>query len=220
MSRNLISEEDIRGALHRGEKKLEVPPGSIITPLAAEVALANKVDIVMKTSPATAPTHEPEVRQVKETSTAGGIVVFGSDHGGFQYKELLKRFVEEMGHKVLDIGTHNEEPCDYPDFAYAVAIAVSHGEAWRGIMIDGAGIGSSIVANKVPGVRAACCYNEFAARNSREHNDANVLTLGSRGVGSEACKGIVKIWLETWFSGGRHAQRVEKITDVEKRFLK
>ncbi len=148
------------------------------------------------------------------------VVAFGSDHGGFQLKEILKQHASTLGYKVIDVGTNSEEPCDYPDFAYAVARAVASGEAWRGVMVDGAGIGSCVVANKVPGVRAACCHNEFVARNAREHNDTNVLTLGSRVIGSEVCKEILKIWLETWFAGGRHKQRIDKITDVEKRFLK
>ncbi|MER3525063.1 MAG: ribose 5-phosphate isomerase B [Ignavibacteria bacterium] len=148
------------------------------------------------------------------------VVVFGSDHGGFKLKEELKPFTQKLGYAVLDVGTYDENPCDYPDFAYAVAKAVSSGEAWRGIMIDGAGIGSCVVANKVPGVKAACCHNEFVARNAREHNDTNVLTLGSRVTGSEVCKEIVKVWLETWFAGGRHKHRVDKIDQIETRFLK
>ena len=133
---------------------------------------------------------------------------------------MLMKHAESLGYSVIDLGTSSEEPCDYPDFAYAVARAVSSGEAWRGVAIDGAGIGSCIVANKVPGVRAACCHNEFVARNSREHNDANVLTLGSRVTGSEVCKEILRIWLECWFAGGRHKGRVDKIMDIERRYLK
>ncbi|MFN0159193.1 MAG: ribose 5-phosphate isomerase B [Bacteroidota bacterium] len=145
-------------------------------------------------------------------------VAIGSDHGGFQLKEALKPFIESLGYLVIDVGTADEKPCDYPDFAYAVAVAVSGGQAWRGVMIDGAGIGSCVVANKVPGVRAACCHNEFVARNAREHNDTNVLTLGSKVTGSEVCKEILKVWLETWFSGGRHKKRVDKMIDVERKF--
>ncbi len=147
-------------------------------------------------------------------------MALGSDHGGYQLKEALKKYISELGYRVIDVGTNSEEPCDYPDFAYAVASLVSKGEAWRGIMVDGAGIGSSIVANKVPNVRAVCCENEFVARNSREHNDANVLTLGSRVVGSELAKEIVKVWLATWFGGGRHKKRVDKISDIEQKFSK
>lgn len=148
------------------------------------------------------------------------VVAFGSDHGGFQLKALLMKQAESLGYSVLDLGTSTEEPCDYPDFAYAVAKAVASEEAWRGVMIDGAGIGSCVVANKVPGIRAACCHNEFVARNAREHNDTNVLTMGSRVTGIEVCKEIMKVWLKTLFAGGRHQARVNKMGDVERRYLK
>ena len=159
----------------------------------------------------TAEDHSPE---------QGKVVAFGSDHGGFQLKQILKSYAESLGYKVIDVGTDSEQPCDYPDFAYAVARAVSLGNAWRGVMIDGAGIGSCVVANKVPGIRAACCHSEFVARNAREHNDTNVLTLGSRVTGTEVCKEILRIWLETWFAGGRHKHRVDKVGELERRFLK
>ena len=109
---------------------------------------------------------------------------------------------------------------DYPDFAYAVAQAVADGRATRGIMIDGAGIGSCMVANKVPGVRASMCYDVSTASNAREHNDANVLTLGGQLIGTNLAKQIVKTWLTTDFGGGRHAKRVNKIVEVEQRFLR
>ena len=121
---------------------------------------------------------------------------------------------------MLDVGTNSEDACDYPDYAYAVARIVAKGEAWRGIMIDATGVASSIVCNKVPGVRAAACFNEFVAQSSREHNDANVLTLGAKVLGPELIKSVVRVWLETWFGGGRHKKRVDKISDVEKRFTK
>jgi ribose 5-phosphate isomerase B len=109
---------------------------------------------------------------------------------------------------------------DYPDFAFAVAQLVAQGRAWRGIIVDGAGIGSCMAANKVPGVRAAMCYDQATAFNSREHNNANVLTLGAGLIGSNLARQIVKTWLETAFGGGRHARRVNKIMDIEQRFLK
>ena len=130
------------------------------------------------------------------------------------------KHAETLGYAVQDLGTSTEEPCDYPDYAYAVGKAVASGEAWRGVMIDGAGIGSCIVANKIPGIRAACGHNEFVARNAREHNDTNVLTLGSRVTGVEVCKEILRIWLATMFAGGRHQGRVDKMGDVERRYLK
>ncbi|MCI0708503.1 MAG: ribose 5-phosphate isomerase B [Ignavibacteriae bacterium] len=135
-------------------------------------------------------------------------------------KEQLKSFLLDAGYTVADVGTNSEQACDYPDFAFAVATLVSSGQAAKGIMVDGVGVASAMVANKVPGVRAANCTSEFAARSSREHNDANVLTLGGRVLGIESAKAITKVWLETWFGGGRHQARVQKISDIEKRYSK
>lgn len=147
-------------------------------------------------------------------------VALGADHGGFELKERLKSYLEELGYTVRDCGTHSTESVDYPDYAYAVARLVSDGECRRGIIVDGAGIGSCMAANKVPGVRAALCYDISSARNSREHNDANVLTLGGQLIGPGLARQIVQVWLTTAFGGGRHARRVNKIMDVERRFLK
>ncbi|MCL4559083.1 MAG: ribose 5-phosphate isomerase B [Chloroflexi bacterium] len=144
----------------------------------------------------------------------------GADHGGFPLKEALKPYLVELGYRVTDCGTNSKEAVDYPDSALAVAQMVSEGKAWRGIVIDGAGIGSCMVANKVPGVRAALCYDYSTAMNSREHNDANVLTLGAGLIGENLARLIVKTWLATDFGGGRHSKRVDKIMAVEKQFLK
>jgi ribose 5-phosphate isomerase B len=148
------------------------------------------------------------------------IVAIASDHGGFELKEQLKGYLGEMGYEPADCGTHDKNPVDYPDFALAAAQMVSSGKAWRGIVIDGAGIGSCMAANKVPGVRAALCYDHSTAVNSREHNDANLLTLGAGLIGPALAKTIVKTWLETAFGGGRHAARVEKIMAIEKQYFK
>jgi ribose 5-phosphate isomerase B len=148
------------------------------------------------------------------------LVAVGADHGGFALKEALKTYLAELGFKVRDVGTSNTDSVDYPDFAYAVAQLVASGDAWRGIMVDGAGIGSCMVANKVPGVRSSMCYDVSSASNAREHNDANVLTLGGQLLGPNLAKQIVKTWLTTDFGGGRHARRIEKIVAVEKRYTK
>jgi ribose 5-phosphate isomerase B len=148
------------------------------------------------------------------------VVAIGADHGGYELKEALKPELNTLGFEVKDVGTNSKEAVDYPDFAHAVAQAVSSGKAWRGIMIDGAGIGSCIVANKVPGVRAGMAYDYSSAVNSREHNDTNVLTLGAGLIGANLAKQIVKTWLTTEFGGGRHAGRVDKIKSVEKQYLK
>ena len=144
-------------------------------------------------------------------------IAIAADHGGFSMKEDLKPYLQKQGYLVDDCGTHSSDSVDYPDFAYAVALKVSRGEAWRGIIIDGAGIGSCMVANKVSGVRAAMCYDHATALNSREHNNANVLTLGAGMIDTTLARQIVLTWLNTKFGGGRHARRVDKIMDIEKK---
>ena len=148
------------------------------------------------------------------------VVAIGADHGGYEMKEALKSEITSLGLAVNDVGTNSKDAVDYPDFAHAVAQAVGTGKAWRGIMIDGAGIGSCIVANKVPGVRAGMAYDYSSAVNSREHNDTNVLTLGAGLIGVNLAKQIVKTWLTTEFAGGRHTARIDKIKSVEKKYLK
>lgn len=144
-------------------------------------------------------------------------IALGSDHAGFALKEWLKKRLEEAGYKCHDFGTYSPQPCDYPDFSTAVAYAVASGEFDTGIVICGTGIGSSIVANKIPKVRCALCWNEYTARMARTHNDANVLALGARVIGNELAWEIVKVWLETPFSNEeRHRQRLEKISALEK----
>ena len=148
------------------------------------------------------------------------VVAIGADHGGFELKETLKADLSGMGLDVNDVGTYSKAAVDYPDYAHEVAKLVSMGKAWRGIVIDGAGIGSCIVANKVPGVRAGLAYDYSSAVNSREHNDTNVLSLGAGLIGVNLAKQIVKAWLATEFGGERHARRVGKISVVEKLYLK
>jgi len=169
------------------------------------------------------PVREPASTAPASTQTQTSskkVVAIGADHGGYELKEALKSELKTLGFDVQDIGTNSKDAVDYPDFAHAVAQAVSTGKAWRGIMIDGAGIGSCIVANKVPGVRAGMAYDYSSAVNSREHNDTNVLTLGAGLIGVNLAKQIVKTWLTTEFGGGRHTQRVDKIKSVEKKYLK
>lgn len=147
-------------------------------------------------------------------------VAIGADHGGYELKELLKPEIAALEFEVIDVGTHSKEAVDYPDFAHEVARLVASGKAWRGIVIDGAGIGSCIVANKVPGVRAGMAYDHATAVNSREHNDTNVLTLGAGLIGAALARQIVKTWLTTEFGGGRHEKRVNKIIAVEKSYTR
>ncbi len=209
--RPLITEAHVLEALQAGTSSLAVAPNALITPLARDTA--RERGLTLATARPKAPSASPS------TPPRTHVVAIGSDHGGYGYKETLKPFIVEMGWEVLEVGTDSEKSCDYPDFAFAVARAVALGKADFGVMIDGAGLGSAMVCNKVPGIRAACAYNEFTAWNARAHNDANVLTLGSRTLGIEVCKSILKRFLSTAFEGGRHALRVDKIQDVEARFL-
>ncbi len=145
------------------------------------------------------------------------IVAIGSDHAGYRLKEVIKTRLKELGHEVLDLGTDSEESTHYPLFARDVSLAVQEGRADRGVLICGTGIGMSITANKFRGIRAALCCNEYMARMSRLHNDANVLCMGSRVVGEELAISILEVWLDTPFGGGRHEERVELILDIEKK---
>ncbi len=189
-----------------------VPPNAIITPLARQAALERHIRLeeTITDQPATGP------------ATGKPAIAVGADHGGYALKETLKQMLDLTfsDYEIIDCGTHGTDSVDYPDFAYAVAQLVGTGRAWRGIVIDGAGIGSCMTANKVPGVRAAMCYDQATAVNSREHNNANVLTLGAGLIGPSLAQQIVQTWLKTDFGGDRHARRVDKIMAIEKRFNK
>jgi ribose 5-phosphate isomerase B len=143
-------------------------------------------------------------------------ILLGSDHAGFYLKEDLKAFVQSLGHEVEDYGVYTDESSDYPDVALRVAEDVVRGKGERGILICGTGVGMSIAANKVRGIRAALCHDVFSARASREHNNANILAMGERVIGKGLAREIVRVWLETDFQGGRHARRVEKIERYER----
>jgi len=168
--------------------------------------VAAVVDEVMSTAPSAAP-------------GSSECIAIGSDHGGFHLKQELIEHLRGQGLEIHDCGCTSTDAVDYPDFAHAVANLVGTGTCRWGIIVDGAGIGSSIVANKVPGVRAALCYDLSSAHNSREHNHANVLTLGAGLIGRNLAKQIVDEWLATPWGGDRHARRVTKITGVEERYL-
>lgn len=161
-----------------------------------------------------APADVPQLRDPQQT------VALGSDHGGFAMKEALKPLLESLGLTIQDLGVHAPQPADYPDIALAVAEAVAGGAATRGIIVDGAGIGSAMAANKVPGIRAALCYDRASAKNSREHNHANVLTLGGRLLTESQAEDVVRTWIATPYGGGRHQGRIDKITQIERRYSK
>jgi ribose 5-phosphate isomerase B len=136
-------------------------------------------------------------------------IAIGSDHAGFKYKEKIKQFLDELGHAVGDFGTDSEEPVDYPLFIRPVALAVAGGEAERGVVLGGSGNGEAMAANRVKGVRCALCWNLESARLARQHNDANIISLGQRMLTEETALEIVRVWLETPFEGGRHLRRIQ-----------
>ncbi len=185
-------------------------PGTIfLTPSARELAQARAIRIV-----------ELPADQINAAAPPDKTVALGADHGGFHLKETLKLLLAGLGLEARDVGVYDEKPADYPDIALKVAELVTGGAAGRGIIIDGAGIGSSIAANKVPGIRAALCYDRASARNSREHNDSNVLTLGARLLTASQAEDVLRTWLATGFAGGRHSGRVEKIAGIERLYAK
>jgi ribose 5-phosphate isomerase B len=201
-SKSVITEDDVRG-LDNGAS-LRIAEGARLTPLAADLVKEKGIEILRRKS--------------RRGSRASKLVAVGADHGGYKMKEELKSLLNELGHQVHDFGTNSEDAVDYPDFAYAVARSVAEGGAEVGIVIDGAGVGSAMTANKVPGVRAAACYSVAVARNSREHNGANVLTLGSKTVSSSEMREIVKAWLSTDLTEERHRKRVGKIDAIERQY--
>jgi ribose 5-phosphate isomerase B len=185
---------------------LPVPAEALVTPLAREAALERKIRI------------EPAQPLPAPPASAENAVAIGADHGGFALKEQLGAYLDELGWTPVDCGTFGPDSVDYPDYAYAVARMVAEGHARWGIVVDGAGIGSCMVANKVPGVRAALCYDLSSARNSREHNHANVLTLGAGLIGTNLALQIVDEWLATDWAGGRHERRVGMIDEIDRRY--
>jgi ribose 5-phosphate isomerase B len=202
--KRVITAEDVP---HGGE--LRVPVGTIVTSSAREVAAGRGVRIV-----------EVPDDQVSTLAPPERTVAIGSDHGGFRLKEALKPLLGSLGFAIRDIGVNEEKPADYPDIAHKVAELVAFRTATRGVIIDGAGIGSCMAANKVPGIRAALCYDKASAKNAREHNDSNVLTLGARLLTQTQAEDVLRTWLETPFAGGRHQARVQKIMDIEQQYAR
>lgn len=200
--KRVITEHEIRPA--SSGDTLRIDEGAILTPLAQD--LARERDI--------------RIESVRRRAARRKRIALGADHGGFEMKEEVKRVLADLGHDYQDLGTHSTEAVDYPDYAHLVAGAVASGTCELGIIVDGAGIGSCMVANKVPGVRAAMCYDEASARNSREHNGANVLTLGGKMISNDLMREIVRAWLASDLTEERHRRRVEKIKAIEREYLK
>jgi ribose 5-phosphate isomerase B len=186
---------------------LTVAAGTIITPSARDLARNRGVKIV-----------EVAPDQYRPSPPPSKVVAIGSDHGGFRMKEALKPLIAELGLLAHDVGVDEEKPVDYPDIAEKVGQAILAKTASRGVIIDGAGIGSAMAANKMPGIRATLCYDRASARNSREHNDSNVLTMGGRLLTQSQAEEVLRTWLSTPFAGGRHSGRLDKISGIEQRY--
>lgn len=218
MSRRVVTERDVKQAA-REKRALELPADAIVTPAARDAAEKLGVRLEKRGEWGVVPSGEMQNpgahRQEPPPTPHASVVAMGADHGGFRLKEALKPIIDQAGFEVLDVGTHSTDAVDYPDFALSVAQQVQEGAAAFGIMVDGAGIGSAMVANKVPGIRAALCYDVTTAQNAREHNNANVLTLGGGLIGERLAGEIVKAFLTTAFGGGRHARRVAKIDALD-----
>src|SRR5918994_448004 len=193
----------VRDVLEQGAV-LRIGEDARLTPLAADIVNERKIQLVRRNS--------------RRGSKASKLVAVGADHGGFKMKEELKGLLAQLGHKIQDFGTDSEDAVDYPDFAHAVARAVANGNSDLGIIVDGAGVGSAMTANKIPGIRAAACYSVAVARNSREHNGANVLTLGSKTISSAEMREIVTAWLATDITEDRHRKSVAKIDAIQRQY--
>jgi ribose 5-phosphate isomerase B len=197
------------------ERRRQAPSADEVRDIVRQI-----VDATLTTEPAAAaqkPDTGPSVPAPSASSERVAIAI-GGDHGGYLLKDRIGAYLRQNGFAVTDCGTDSSEPVDYPDIAHAVARLVADGTCRWGIIVDGAGIGSCMVANKVPGIRAALCHDLSSARNSREHNHANVLTLGARFVGEGLAIEIVQTWLATIWGYGRHGARVDKITAIERKY--
>jgi len=201
-AKSLLTEDDLRG-LEDGSR-LRVAENAKFTSLAEDIVKDRKIELIRKTSR-------------KSTSKVRSVAI-GSDHGGFKTKEQVKSYLSDMGINVRDFGTASEDAVDYPDFAHAVAKSVGGKQVDIGIIIDGAGIGSAMTANKVPGVRAAACYSVALARNSREHNGANILTLGAGQNSPDEIRQIIDAFISSDISEERHKKRVAKIENIDKQY--
>ena len=231
MSGRLVTEREVRRAAREGKKSLDVA-GAVVTPSARDLAGALAVTLTgdvrsgrkgaRGAPPENQSTPTPAKPADQSPAPATGssprpAIALGADHGGVAMKNAIAEYLRTAGYPVTDLGTNASDPVDYPDFAVAVARAVAGKTAAFGIMVDGAGIGSCMAANKVAGVRAAMCHDVTTAVNAREHNGANVLTLGGGLLGTRLALVIVETFLSTPFAGGRHAKRVEKIDALDRR---
>jgi len=207
--KKLIIEDDVLNLIKTGKAEIVISKNVVISPLALDRIKHHKIRLVYKST---------------STETNEGLtnkrIALGSDHTGVKSKKILFDYLKQKSFSITDIGTFTEDAVDYPDIACNVANRVLIGEVDYGIILDATGIPSCITANKLPGIRAATCYNEFSARSSREHNNANVLVLGAKALGDETLKSIADVWLNTKFLGERHQRRLDKIKLIEEKHFK
>jgi len=203
-----VTEYEIIKLIKSGVKEINLSDDDVLTPLAIDRIKHSGLTVI-----------RCEQKETYQTNFKNKIVI-GSDHTGVQAKKVLVELLKLKSYEVLDIGTYSEESVDYPDIAFNVANRVANKEYEFGIIIDATGIPSAITANKIPGIRAATCYNEFSAKSSREHNNANVLVLGARALGEETLKSITLTWLASSFLGDRHQRRLDKIKTIEEKYSK
>lgn len=203
-----VTESDVLKIIKSGVGEIHLGKDDILTPLAIDRIKHSGLKIVRDGS---AENVLPDLKK---------IIIIGSDHTGVKAKKIIVDYLKNKSIEVIDIGTYSEESVDYPDIAFNVASRVVNREFDFGILLDATGIPSAITANKIPGIRAATCYNEFSAKSSREHNNANVLVLGAKSLGDESLKSIVEIWLNSSFLGDRHQRRLDKISAIEEKYFK
>lgn len=209
--KTLVTEQDILKYIKEGKRSVFLPKAALLTPLAADRIKAAGLIIVNDQ-------NDLKSDSIKDSfilDSKNKTVVVGSDHTGFKVKESIIKYLKDLGFKILDVGTYNENSCDYPDYASLVAQKIINNEAHFGILLDATGIPSAITANKYKGIRAATCYNEFSARSSREHNNSNIIVLGAKTLGEESIKSILYVFLSSGFLGERHKKRLSKIDQIE-----
>jgi ribose 5-phosphate isomerase B len=221
-NKKLITESDVVSLIKEGKNLLYIDSNTLITPAARDKINERKIKIEVNEVPGkqSTPKNISRNSNLQNQVNSNLKIVLASDHTGYAVKESIKKFLPELGQfTISDAGTNSEESCDYPDFAFEAAKKVALHEADFGIIFDATGIPSAITANKVPGIRAATCYNEFSAQSAREHNNANIIVLGAKSLGIETIKSILKIWFSSGFLGDRHQRRLDKISEIEKHFI-
>lgn len=213
--KKLITEHDVMKIYQSGVRVIPFTSDVIFTPSAKDKIKQLGLKISKMEEASRIETIENPIEEIDKSK----IAAIGSDHTGFKLKNFAAKILSDHGYSIIDVGTYDENASDYPDFAFAAAKKVKNKEASFGIIIDATGNPSAITANKLPGIRAANCYNEFTAKSAREHNNANVLTLGAKSIGEETARSIIETWLKTNFAGGRHQKRLDKISGIERQIL-